>query len=578
MHNDNKLPYLLNELQKIEKHFSFDNAKLDSIDECYRNLVSISKDLTVLTLYNQFRLRNIEKLSFIRPRVLIGGMNSSFFPNFHSIGLIKVADVVSMSTLPNENRIDRVYWNVFSDRFEDVLNKLPQGFVPDIFFDNQIDGKHYIPIGIENAPFPTVVGLCHMHRYNIIKRACKLFDVVIPLSKTFIPLIRDLDDAQVMDIPFGLNWGSFHEMISTGEKKDIDVSITFQRGDEYRNKVWDMVESFVKNNRYKYSFYLAKNRIEKNEYINILKRSKIAINVVGNHGPYNYRTCEIMNSGALLFQYTNIKHYIGTDLNEYFSDWIHYVSFDETNFNSNLNRLLDDDTLCKRISMAGEKFIRDQYSYELLYSELFNKIKMLTIGGNRRLSPSRAKLNTGLIYWHYDDNNISAGSALAFQAIIENGHDKKYENILGLMPAFISSPNNSKIKTLLRFDAELYTELKKGERYLFDYLFSKCNESLLGYWNYFMACPEFVIENKMIASLILEKIDSDYDISYLDRDDIIFNYYVNSRDIKFNTDSRKKLYYFELDLLKYSSNRTIISELYKNFIRWHCEYCFIHDI
>lgn len=578
MRNDDKLSHLLTELLKLEKLFAFDNGKLDSIDECYRKSISISKKPMVLILYNQFRLRNIERLSLIRPRVLIGGMNSSIFPNFHSIDLLKVADVVSMSTTPNENRVDRVYWNVFSDRLEDVLKRLPKGFVPDIFFDNQIDGKHFVPIGIEDAPFPTVVGLCHMQKYNIIKRACKLFDVVIPLSKNFIPLVSALDDVQVLDLPFGLNWGSFHETIACYGKKDIDISVTFQRGDEYRNKVWDMVEKFVKENDAKYSFYLAKDRIEKNEYIDILKRSKIAINVVGNHGPYNYRTCEIINSGALLFQYTNTKHYIETDLNEYLSDWIHYVSFDENNFSSNLNRLLDNDALRNRIAEEGKRYIEDRYSYEVLYNDLFNKLGEIKVDFSKRITPARAKLNTGMMYWHYGDTNISAGSFLAFQAIIEDASERKYENLLGLMPAFISLLNDYQIENLLRSNTKLYSELKKGDINLFDYLLSRCNESLLGKWNYFIACHELLTDNTMIASSILESINNADDISYLDGDDVVFNCYVNSKDINFNIDSNKRLHYFEMDLLKHSSNRITVSNLYKEFINWHCEYCLSHGI
>ena len=181
----------LHGLITLEKKHPYDRVTLDRIDEMYRELLSqyINSNL-LLIAYNQFRIRNLKNLSFVRPQILIGWMNYDLFPNFHSIALLKIADIVSLAPIDSESQIDRVPWNPLFDTIFDILNKLPDGFSPDLFFDNQIDGQHYIPKLLESAPFPTVAGLCHMYMYNVIKPATKLFDFVMPLSTPFIPYIK----------------------------------------------------------------------------------------------------------------------------------------------------------------------------------------------------------------------------------------------------------------------------------------------------------------------------------------------------------------------------------------------------
>ena len=54
-------------------------------------------DWGILTQYNLFRLRNLSKLNFERPAVLIGAVNNAHFPDFHTVDLLKVADVISLT-------------------------------------------------------------------------------------------------------------------------------------------------------------------------------------------------------------------------------------------------------------------------------------------------------------------------------------------------------------------------------------------------------------------------------------------------------------------------------------------------
>ena len=85
-----------------------------------------------------FGLRNLPKLSK-RPSVAVGHMNNGNFPNFHTLGLLRVTDVVSLSSFPKEADpnpgLDRVYFDLIKDSFPRICRFFPKGFKPDLFWD-----------------------------------------------------------------------------------------------------------------------------------------------------------------------------------------------------------------------------------------------------------------------------------------------------------------------------------------------------------------------------------------------------------------------------------------------------------
>lgn len=556
---------ILNNLVKLENVFINDNEKLDKIDQSFRDLVSVTNDLSALVNYNMFRIRNVDKLSYFRPRVLIGGMNASHFPNFHTIGLLRVADVISLSTV-NENRIDRVYWNPFFDKFQDILTRLPNGFVPDLFFDNQIDGKHFIPIDIENSQIPTICCLCHMFRYDIIKLVSNMFDFVLPLSNNFSKLISRFAKTNIVDIPFGLNWASFRDFIKPVDIiKDIDISITFQPEDKYRNKIYKIFKKFTyKYNKYKY--YIADKRLERNKYIEILNRSKISINVVGDHGPYNYRTCEIINSGATLMQYTNSFHDIKTSMNDYFENMIHYVEFDENNFEKLAINMLENDKERKKIAQSGLLFLNETYNYEKLYSILFDKISLINLEKKHRNNKINSKFNIGAIYFNYNDKNISIGMHIAIEHILNQDTQTMSSNLLALIPKMHEYYNYDQIKIFLSKNNELKLYFEKGMKYFFEKLFFMTNNNLSGKFNYFVTMVYFDINCIEFVNDFIKQINNMDDISYLDNNDIILNKFITSKNKTFNDTCNNLANSLNINLLN-SSNTLEISKYYKDYIQ-----------
>ena len=120
-----------NELLKLEESKTFDH--LDELENKWLLLVEDSSysDWQILIEYNRFRLRNLTKLSKSRPAVLIGAINDGYFPNFHTIELLRLADVVSLTTQRDEHvSIDRIKYSLLNDTIQSVITKLPKGFRP----------------------------------------------------------------------------------------------------------------------------------------------------------------------------------------------------------------------------------------------------------------------------------------------------------------------------------------------------------------------------------------------------------------------------------------------------------------
>ncbi|MDF0533971.1 glycosyltransferase [Shewanella sp. A32] len=511
----NGMESYLNSLMALEIKSNGNNEALDKIDNLYRELLLKSKYNWMLLLnYNCFRIRNISRLSFFRPRILVGSMNYSHFPNFHTYDLLKIADVVSLS-YSDENRIDRVKWNVFEDSIFEIISRLPDGFIPDLFFDNQIDGNHFIPLKLEQAPFATVCSLCHMAKSDVISSAAKLFDVVIPLSTEFNTFVKRNSNSHVVNLPFGANWGSFHHIINTVEKeKDIDVSITFQPTTNRRKNVYKLVHDFQNKYGTEYNIYMATDRIDKNEYFEILSRSKISINVVEIHGPYNYRTCEIINSGALLFQYGNLIPGCETRLENYFTNGEQYIEFDDFNFEDNILRLLKNPDKINEITYAAKQLLENDYSYSKIYSKMLGEISKLTIDGSGRLSEKEAEFYLAKFYWSYgDDFKSSEYGILFFRGSSEFLPSKMFmSNALALSVRCFDSFKEEDLTKVLGIS--FYCGKKSNFRLeLINYIYNQTDKDFVARWNYLIALNSIGVFDGDIFSALRAEVNYFVDLN-----------------------------------------------------------------
>jgi hypothetical protein len=355
-----------------------------------------------LSQRNAFRVANARAMRIRRPRVLMGRYRVDTL-NYQTLPLLRNADVMFLSLYGDRPaRRDAVVADIRRCDFAHLLSALPYGYAPDLYFDYQVCASETFIRGIEDAPFPTVASLCHMFRTLKIERIAGMFDFVLPVSRRFGELLAaTVPREKIVDLPFGLSWGSFdHVIADPGENapRDIDVLLSFDAAGvaygPYRERTIELFERAKSRLGGRYSFVRATG-LKKSEYVALLARSKIVLNVVGINGPYNYRTCEAINAGALLMQY-DARYATGPQyIEEYFSPDGEIVLFDETDFLPKLKALLADPMRIRRIARSGSARLRSQYSYDALYRRLFEVLRTADAAGlvSRRIKKRDAAKN-----------------------------------------------------------------------------------------------------------------------------------------------------------------------------------------
>lgn len=409
-------------LKNAEAHCRGSAADLAKLEQEYeRAAESLNQVPAFLSQRNRFRVKNASAMGLKRPKVLYGRYPCA--PNFHALPLLQTADVIFLSLFGRtQGAIDSISIDPFCEDINDIVRALPEGFHPDVYFDYQVCSTDVFIRGMETAPFPTVASLCHHFRCLKIEEIANLFDFVLPLSKTFSMLMAEtIDSRKIIDLPFGLSWGSFHHIVSSpagSDDRNIDVLLTFdgQSGagyGPYRSETVGLFEAAQAELGHRYKF-VKSTGISRSDYLNLMCRSKIVLNVVGIHGPYNYRTCEAINAGALLMQY-DVSYATGPQhLESYLEPDEELVLFDRSNFQSKLNNLLEDKSLRVGIASRAQGHLRSQYSYNRLYEKLFSAVAKADRASwiGRRLSKPLAAASRVYAYLQNDDTRSKSLAAL----------------------------------------------------------------------------------------------------------------------------------------------------------------------
>lgn len=415
----------------------------------------------VLKEYNRFRLRNLLVLRKKRPAVLLGYVNDHHFPNFHTLELLKIADVVSLTTsVEKENSsIDRIYYLPSTDDFSTIRKRFPKGFRPNLFLDMQAAHGHMQPNGLSQMPFPTVAGICHHQHGPAAKTICEMFDVVLPVGKVFSPACS-YQKAKVFNLPFGLNWASFHQSLgepSDWKSRQIDVSVTFSKNNNpayhgLRDQVIQCVENFKSKWSEQYVVKIESN-LSKAEYVNLLKNSKISINVVAINGPYNYRTCEIINSGALLFQANVVEQGLKFSLDGVLDEEKDFISFDSKNLEEKLIYFLSNPEKGNLVALNGQERMKSEYSYDGMLKELLNFLKIEDqLAKKRQINLPKDQFLLGKLLWQQHQKQDIQLLGAAFLGNILNDEEDNlrfFSNTLAILPELLNSLGFETIKQLV---------------------------------------------------------------------------------------------------------------------------------
>ena len=422
------------------------------------------KDLTrdILVEYNKFRLRNLYRTKIKRPAVLLGFINDSHFPNFQTFGLLKVADVISLcckgkskeKDVKKNDSIDRIEFDLIQDDIHSIQKKLPKGFTPTLYWDAQAVHGHVHPRGLRTAPFPTFAAVCHVHYGAAAKTICELFDYVIPVGECFNQSLS-YGSAKVINLPFGMNWASFdtgRNNNTTG--RDVDISITFGPSKDpvyggLRSKVIDALEHF--QNQHQNITISIQSNLEKSQYFEVLRRSKIAINVVGINGPYNYRTCEIINSGAMLFQVNHTEAGIDLNTEESFLDGEDFISFTFDNLEDQLIHYLNDDQKRNDIVNSAIQKLEDSYTYEKGFLSIIDHSKRFNHSERNNPQNQSHAFYNGIFMWQQiseAETRMLGGAIIGTQLTQFNGLHF-FGNLLAVLPELSNALGNDFVRNLV---------------------------------------------------------------------------------------------------------------------------------
>lgn len=420
------------ELQKRIELFLFFHTKknlesmgkdLDEVDNEFQELIRLNpKHRELLFQYNEFRIANLSKLSRKRTQILTSGVAAGgIYPNVHSYFLFEMADVVCLTCKAQEYPYLSTLHCHPPTQFYEILKKLPKKFEPDFYWDNQVEHKHFIPPGIETAPFPIVASVCHTYLHKSIEHICELFDWVCPVSKFYGNILKRKYPDKILDFPFGLNWASFDLFITPCWEKTIDVCLTFAENDfaffyNHRNRVIDMVKKFKEKYGTRFTIVIA-DKLPHAEYIETLRKSRIAINVTAINGPYNYRFIEAVNAGAMVFQYDWRGEFFENDFSELFIEGAHGADFNYENFENKLVYYLENPEITQKIAKDGLQFLQENYNYKSSYEKLIRHVKDTPLTLPRKREQYRGFHDLDMIYYNQPNFILSFMSYGSFDEL-----------------------------------------------------------------------------------------------------------------------------------------------------------------
>lgn len=399
---------IINQFRNVEASLNNDPQLLQALEKEIESLALKGFDLNLdfCLFRNEFRVRHAAFMKVRRPRVLVGLINYEMFPNFQTVPLFKCCDFVSLARPGvSSERDDRLEFLLESEDISQAVDRLPTGFEPDYYWDPQVCGTGISPVGLENLPFISVAGVCHMYRGVVIESVGQLYDCLAPVSKTFVPILKaQFPNKHILDIPFGGNWGSFEFFNAPVDKpRDYDLLITFSTTERveyggYRNQALELAKDFKQKYGEKYNVVFFSN-LDKEAYRLALSRAKIALNVAAFNGPYNYRSCEIMNSGAALMQMDISFGVVEPVMSDYFCEGVEYIAFNQENFEDTLLDYLDNQDKIRLIAKAGQHRLNTEYSYQKIHGEIFREISTIKtpvaeLRANNLSDPYQAWLKT----------------------------------------------------------------------------------------------------------------------------------------------------------------------------------------
>lgn len=223
------------------------------------------------------------------------------------------------------------------DTFEDILSRLPQGWVPDVCICTHIDWV-FIPPGIEKAAFPIVnITADWDYRIAIAKTCADIFDMTIVLGDDSKKSVESLGAQNVYPFHyFGVLKEHIHNDIDSIKERKFDISFTGAINDvsHLDRSKWLLRLCNLSD---RYNIYINYPGSSIDEYLDILKKSRLVF-TFHRRGELQLRFTDASSQGALVLD-------SGKETAKYFNAGKEYASFNEENFEKVIEKYLNDENL-----------------------------------------------------------------------------------------------------------------------------------------------------------------------------------------------------------------------------------------
>lgn len=228
------------------------------------------------------------------------------------------------------------------------------GFEPDLFL--YIEPNGLIPLGIENAPFPTAAIICDTHCWLEARvKLSRFFDHVFLYHRNYLPCFQEHPPGHVHWHPYACDLEYF---CPHGEARDLEVGFIGQLHPRTRRAqvISKLAERYRVNEQ---RYYLQK------EISGVYSRCKIVLNLP-LEDDLNFRTFEAMSCGALL-----LTPRIANGQEVLFQEGVHYAAFaDEREMFEKVDYYLSHPKEGETIAAAGLSEVRAKHRLEQRIEEM----------------------------------------------------------------------------------------------------------------------------------------------------------------------------------------------------------------
>ncbi len=321
----------------------------------------------------------------------------SKFVNNHHENFIKDNNISGhdIKTFGYNNGVD-IKINI-GDTFQKVMEKLPTDWTPDVCLLWEIE-NNLLPIGIEQAPFPTVA-LISDWDYDIVlsKLIIESVDIIVSLSEYEKDSLKAIGANNVVIFHY---IGMLKELFNNAPKKikdrECDILYTTFIDDIHHHERSQWILHLCSLSE-KYKVIIETHLPKYKEYISLLGNSKL---VFSHHryGTMSGRVLEAGSQGAVVID-------TGTGIKNFFSQDQEYIPVNNKDFADQVEKYLNNSEKLQEISNKFYKKVTTHFESKTRFKEFLNFINSQTSKENQKrkcstISESERYCHQGELYYY----------------------------------------------------------------------------------------------------------------------------------------------------------------------------------